>query len=150
MKIKHVKQECPNSCSVACIAMVAGVTFDDVREKISRPALGQTETDHLLVYYGILPTRHSNDMQPNALYIATVPSLNKPGRMHSIVIDTRNGYMEVYDPNFGRENVKVYTSDDAFNWGSLTKITYCRNEVIESGMAKNAKLYHEEKANGHR
>lgn len=124
-KIVPVQQPNGEACVVACCAMVSGRTFDEVRAMAGKDALGSDDEDRLLVRLGILP-RHpqSQTLQPDRIYLATVPSLNKRATNHRIVIDTRDG-CDVYDPNAGRDGVDVYTMRDLKSWTHLTEIIHC-------------------------
>ena len=123
--IEHVQQECPSSCVVACIAMVAGVSFDRVRELVQQPDLDFNITCRILAHFGIWPRiPHCPTLQDDSLYLVRTPSLNKPGGMHGIVIDTRGDGFTVLDPNKGRDGAKFYDEKSLTNWGDPIECIY--------------------------
>ena len=120
--IKHVMQQCPRSCAVACIAMVTGKPFDEIRKQASQPNLGDVEADNLLAANGVRPTRsYYNELKPGNIYLMHVPSLNLRASMHCIVVDCREDF-KVLDPNKGRDGADVYDEKTVKAWGSLIKI----------------------------
>ena len=129
LKIRHVQQESPTGCVVACVAMVTGRSYAAVRAAVGQDALSLREMRKLLVHYGIL-TEMSADMTAWAddLYIAIAPSLNIEGSTHAIVLDLRaRGEDIILDPNQGRPGVKVYDRNNLGSWLGLYRIVYVRS-----------------------
>uniref|UniRef100_A0AAU8GEL9 Peptidase C39 domain-containing protein n=1 Tax=Salmonella phage vB_SEnST11_KE23 TaxID=3161174 RepID=A0AAU8GEL9_9CAUD len=110
--IKHLTQPTKDSCMATCLAMVIGISaeealkmyhtdlqlykiwFDDVLEKL-----------HIPYYYG---SPRSSRISGNVLCFATVASLNMPGMLHQILIQSVDGELTVYDPAKGRSGSKYY------------------------------------------
>lgn len=54
-----------------------------------------------------------------SMYIATVPSLNIKGSLHNVLVDVRDSYLTVYDPNVDREGKEAYTDAERMAWCEL-------------------------------
>ena len=136
MNIEHVRQEDDSSCLLACIAMVAGVSFEEAKRAVQEcgggtPVLVRVAM-RALVRLNVLPTPQLGlDIYHGKTYIVSVPSLNHPGLMHSIVIDLSEGkrdawQVKVYDPNEGREGVLAYDTEQfiegVMSWGDLVEV----------------------------
>lgn len=117
MQIKLQKQTAHNGCVAACLAMLLDRPVSDVTEEFNK-AYHAYELD-AVVYadrHGLRlnypqpgPTMHLPNF--GKIYILTVPSLNTPGMLHSVVCDCRTpGDIKVYDPATGQ----VYMSPDEY------------------------------------
>ena len=124
-KIKHVKQKTPHSCAVACIAMVAGMSFDEVAQYVSSVELkitGLLGTNimklmrKLKIRYRVRP--FPAGMHQGCLYIARVPT---DWEMHMIVVDWRSKNLKVYDPLKGT-GAKHYTDKNLKFYGTVIEI----------------------------
>ena len=121
--ITLVRQECGQSCGIACVAMVTNKTFSTVRAQTERVPIHHRELDRLLTLNGKVPIRSIyNDLLPDKLYIMAVPSLNIGGGMHYIVVDTWPDSMIVYDPNSGVSDKTAYTPSLLTSWGVLIEV----------------------------
>jgi len=108
-KIEHVTQEDEDGCTVACIAMVCGVTYTDVKTEWKRhKKIGTNwyELVRLCEFFGRRTIQYyPPQIAGGSLFIAGVPSNKYPGTIHSIVIDARCSdrnvdpiEVEIYDP----------------------------------------------------
>lgn len=124
MHIKHVQQECSQSCGIACVAMVTGKPFTDIRKQVESVPISNYTLHTLLNSNGIV-AEHAPFLQlfPDEVYIMAAPSLNRGGSMHYIVVDTRETPFKVYDPNVGIDDKQVYSHKTIRSWGVLTKVT---------------------------
>ncbi len=130
-KIIHAAQTCDKSCGIACVAMVSGIAPSTIERWSGRP-----ETDALSIECLLVKVRlhsrleFSNQLFEDRVYIVAVPSLNIPGGMHYIVIDTRLFNLDengpdwiIFDPNWGLEGKKFYTHENFKSWGELISVT---------------------------
>lgn len=126
IEIKHVQQQDDKSCVIACIAMITGKSFEDIYKIAKEVPCGEEEQNKLLVLNNIYPKRFlDNTLYINKRYIVSTPSLNFPGIMHCIVIDTNsNGSISVYDPQKDVKDKKYYTHKNLESWGDVTEIIY--------------------------
>ncbi len=134
--INHVRQEDSHGCVIACIAMVAGKTYAEVRRCF--PTYGDNPTsgiqadkrDIVLVRNGIWPIRHTDlNLYPDKLYIVSVPSLNIEGGMHSVVVDCTGDAMELLDPQMGNDGKQWYTNDRMRSFGDVLEVINTNTEV---------------------
>ena len=109
-ELKHVRQEDPLGCAVACAAMVAGVSYNDALDavavagiKLNCHGMSQRNLDLLLDELGVVyehfryPSLHRC-----GVFIAVVSSLNVSGGLHYVVFDYRDGW-KILDPQRGRK-----------------------------------------------
>lgn len=108
------QQPTPTSCMATSLAMLLDIDtdesialyhdklysldfwFDDILDDLNFP------------YEYAKPGR--NTLYQGNVYLCSVPSLNNAGGMHQLVIDHRDEYYVVMDPNAGR-GVNEYLSD---------------------------------------
>lgn len=123
MRIKLVNQECGQSCGIACVAMVTGKPFANIRQQVTHVPISQRTMEHLLTDNGVRFNKPVyDDLLPDRVYIMAVPSLNKSGSMHYVVADTR-GVLDIYDPlNHGEDGGDFYTPSKLISWGRLLEI----------------------------
>lgn len=115
-KPQLVTQPTPWSCTHACLSMVSGVPVQDIIDEFGEG--GMTYKDELkwLVRHDILPApclNVGNLLHPfpmHGVYIISAPSLNMPGKEHSLVVVVGKGY-QVLDPNTGRDGADIYFPD---------------------------------------
>lgn len=129
-EVEFINQLSNDDCVVACIAMACGVTYKDVidiaNEKDDMP-LPQFKEDCLIAHFQCLPIRTiENVLYENRLYIVTVPSLNREGDFHRIIITTYDTLI-VYDPNTNIPDRKAYDSESLKSWSEVTEIIRCRD-----------------------
>ena len=107
--MKIINQRTSNDCVVCCVAMVAGVSYDEAKKAFNDNAPYSFMQEGIaLVRLGLFSDhRDPYIMRSGRLYLVTVPSLNLPGVNHRIVIDAGDKY-EVYDPNNGVPGKKFY------------------------------------------
>lgn len=111
----HQMQPTNNSCTSACLAMITNrpvrkimEEFHDKWQVFDTNPLKWLEANTRLkckaldIYY--------DTVFNNAVYLATVPSLNIEGGLHHILFDTRGEHCVVYDPAMGRG--KYYGNTD--------------------------------------
>ena len=115
-EIIFVRQTDDKDCAVACLSMACHVSYDIAKEILSLNPDGVASNSSLfqaiyaLHYRPILYV--PAQLEEGRLYIVAVPSLNIVGGAHYIVVDWRDkGKCLLYDPNYGRENRKVYGFD---------------------------------------
>ena len=115
--IKLVKQA-DADCVLACIAMVACKTLQDIYDTFPEfdECYGVTDDEKIdiLSELEIVCIEYETKiLVPGRVYIVGVPSLNVLGGTHCIVVDTRINFeakIKVYDPNKGNEGMKHYTA----------------------------------------
>ncbi len=56
------------------------------------------------------------------VYIVATPSLNLPGRMHYVVLDTTDDVLEVLDPQTKVKGKRYYTNDTFLSWAGVVQI----------------------------
>lgn len=117
-EIKLVQQLDMSTCAHACLAMVTGESIEDIIIELGNGGDKEKEQDGLterallrfLVNHMILPEARQtigNPFYDYGVYKVAAPSLNRAGRLHSLIVTQRpkNG-LSIYDPNDGREGVK--------------------------------------------
>lgn len=109
IKLAHQTQPTPYACVHTCIAMLAGVPVAQVMERFPGDGMDMRET------YAALEAMKLNwnalvfgRLVVDAVYLASVPSLNFEGGSHAVILDSRSGEIEVLDPNKGREGKRYY------------------------------------------
>ena len=105
-RIVHQTQPTPLSCIATCLAMLVGRKAHFVDQEFTQD-YGQQKVDvpMALAPFNIMckPQLAAgvHQLATGSLYLATVPSLMTAGLFHQIIIDTRKGFVEVYDPAQG-------------------------------------------------
>jgi len=100
-KIILQKQPTPQTCTHASLAMVAGVTVEDVIEKVGPQPLGHELLEELFNFYHLKHEYiHGYSIDVGSVYIVDVPSLQTKATLHKIVLDLRgtDAPVLVYDP----------------------------------------------------
>lgn len=124
--ITLVNQQCSKSCVIACMAMVAGVSFEEAYksiEDIAEPPLSDMPTRIGLTRLGVACFSDTIILWKGEVYLLDVPSLNLLGSMHCIVVDTRSDEYGIYDPNYGIPGKKYYSSwDDIKGFGTAMRV----------------------------
>lgn len=108
--MERVQQQDDFSCGVACVAMVTGRSFEEVaKDHGVRQGMCAEDMDALLVLYGMAFERQLYPtLKPGSTYIVTVPSLNRVGGLHFIVVRTKEFTdatslsADILDPQYGR------------------------------------------------
>jgi len=122
-KISLVNQQDDKSCVVACIAMITGKPYEEIRACFKEddiPVYPHAQ-DAVLCKYGFVTKRNTlQSLYPHGIYILSVPSLNTPAQMHAVVLDTTD-YV-IYDPQQGRPDRKFYTYSMIQSWGAADEI----------------------------
>lgn len=117
--IKHIQQQDDFTCGVACLAMIAEITFEEAKDVFKKVSLESTERgiyqrdmERALIFLGIEydPLRFA-EIRCQVPHIVTVPSLLTPGGMHYAVITFVDGAMTVMDPQRHREGRRYYALD---------------------------------------
>jgi len=139
IEVEHVQQPTAHTCVHACLAMVTGLPVEHYIERFGDDGtgLGYTETTLGLIESKVLqtpiPLGAPHPFPLYGAYVISAPSLNLPGRMHSLVVtsDRETGY-KIYDPNRGRKGKKHYKVDDEL--GSVvpyTDVMYMDAETLK-------------------
>jgi hypothetical protein len=119
-KIKHVQQDDDKSCTLACIAMVTGASYAELKKNVMQVPVPHSEVDRLLYANGMYPLRSVyTTLFAGKTYIVAVPSLNFKGGMHSIVVqtgETPEDPFVILDPQEGREGREFYTLENLISW----------------------------------
>lgn len=105
-RIKHQTQPTPFSCIATCLAMLMNRSAHYVDKEFTQAYAEQkVDVPMALAPFGIMCKPHFSagihNLNTGSLYLATVPSLMTSGLFHQIIIDTRAGIVEVYDPGKG-------------------------------------------------
>ena len=132
IEIEHQQQPNPVTCTSACIAMLTGIPVNKIAD-VFHPAYSRQEITpcEYLESRGLKVKRLYTDDQPmpSRLYLVTVPSLNKKGTLHHIIVDWRD-VCDVYDPNKGIKGKKYYVSWDQDSNNDLeVELGHCIPEV---------------------
>ena len=118
-QIKHQTQPTPLSCIATCLAMLAGRPAKFVDQEFTpKYVRNQHDIPMFLAMCGILCkpqiTSGIHELKIGSLYLATVPSLMSAGLFHQIIIDVREGIVEVYDPGQGvSKTTQFYVPPDS-------------------------------------
>lgn len=113
-KIRHQTQPDHMSCMATCLAMLMGnISAVTVHHDFShRFDDGHVNVPAYLGRYDILCkpflAAGNHQLQPGKVYLATVPSLMGQGMFHQIIIDTREGIINVFDPGRGMSKKTQY------------------------------------------
>lgn len=139
MPVTPLTQPTAVTCVHTCLAMVTGCSIDDLIERFGDQPLGPEVEELVLVEHRIFPrsTTGNRHMFPaKGTYLVTVPSLNLPGRLHLIVLESTHDEHDqplyrIHDPNAGREGVKVYTDECLYSGDiAIVGATYLDYEVL--------------------
>ena len=108
-----VNQIDDSTCAHACLSMVTGVPIRDVIETLGNSdGLDERHKMAFLIHHAILPTQIPGTLGHQfplfGLYIVTAASLNRPGRLHSVVVHTCDDGHVTYDPQHRRKGRKYY------------------------------------------
>ena len=118
--ITLVPQQCDKSCALACIAMITGNTFETVRSLTDHVPISDYKMDEILESLGHRVIRSMRGtLLPEKVMILDVPSLNRRGTMHSIVLDTHDGGFQVFDPNKGFKGETYESFEKIHGWGAV-------------------------------
>lgn len=112
-RIVHQTQPTPLSCIATCLAMLVGRKAHFVDQEFTPKYLrNQHDIPMFLAMWGIMCrpqlTAGIHQLATGSLYLATVPSLMSAGLFHQIIIDTRSGNVEVFDPGQGVSKTTQY------------------------------------------
>lgn len=134
--ITPLQQPTDTSCTLTCVAMVSGLEVGTVIQIASNlfnkdmSAVGVTSCEMLK----LLDAAHMTHehvwpivLEFGNVYIVSVPSLNTPAVMHSVVFDMRDEF-EVLDPNINRPGKKYYVHSKPVN--DMEVEVRCYTEVI--------------------
>lgn len=116
IEVRHVQQPTPHTCVHSCLSMVTGIPVNDLIARFGDVGMVDEDKATVLCEEGILPVdvpQMGGALHPlpyAGTYLLSVPSLNIPGRGHSIVCTLDDdGDWELYDPNEGREGKAFYS-----------------------------------------
>ena len=118
-EIKHQTQPTGLACIATCLAMLTGRRAQFVDEEFTPKYVRQQgDVPMFLAMYGIrcIPqiTSGIHQLHLGKLYLACVPSLMMAGMFHQVIIDTREGRIEVYDPGQGfSKKTQYYVPPDS-------------------------------------
>lgn len=132
--MRHVQQKDEYTCGVAVVAMVTGRSFEEVLathqelHKFSGTGgMSSEELDEMLDHYKM---EYVRQVYPTLLmdctYIVTVPSLNRRGGNHFVVVRTPSCTdegvfkFEVLDPQYGRAD--SYQEFKLESWSEAVRI----------------------------
>lgn len=119
IKLTHVQQTANgNDCTLACLAMLTGKTLKEVCQALEiddkdncylRRGTFLEEIFYMLRkldvdYVWQMTTR----LVPYRVYLISVPSVNHPEKLHSVVVDYRKKDIKVLDPAKGNMGAKYY------------------------------------------
>ncbi len=130
----HQTQPTSDTCVHACIGMLCGIPAIEVREKYSphhQPILWD-EVAGILKENKVESIRYASNWLPwNRVFMISVPSLNIAGRLHAVVIVSRDENMDIYDPNWGKKGMKSYGVDcDITSYGDIIEVFPFNGEKI--------------------
>lgn len=114
-KIRHRTQTRNDNCTSACIAMILEKEVEEVTIEFHDLYLnGKLRPDEYLRQNGLIVRpilSVDRTIVFGNVYLFAVPSLNMEATLHSIVADTRNDILEIYDPRKGT-GYKYYVYGD--------------------------------------
>lgn len=117
--IRHQTQPTGLACMATCLAMLTGRKAKFVDEEFTPKYIKrQVDVPMFLAMYGIrcIPqvTADIHQLAIGKLYLACVPSLMMAGMFHQVIIDTRSGKIEVFDPGQGySKTTQFYVPHDS-------------------------------------
>ena len=111
MNINHQQQPTWNTCVSACVAMLLNKPVDEVVSEFHEDYRAErVDPDEYLMKNGVncevLLTNAKLEM--GSIYLCSVPSLNKQALTHAILLDMRDEFWSLYDPNMGKEGKLYY------------------------------------------
>lgn len=99
--IELVNQINDSTCVHACLSMITGIDIEKIIDELPQPC-GPSQYLPWLVLYNVLPIQEHR-LFYGALSLVTIPSRNKRGFFHVILVDLRfDDAAVVYDPQQGR------------------------------------------------
>lgn len=106
--MKLVTQLENDGCLRACLAMVAGVEYSDVPERVK---YSMTDARAWLWERGIEahPLLSASKLESGHVYLVCVPSLNLMSQFHEVVIDCQTEPYTLLDPRDGCDGKIPYT-----------------------------------------
>lgn len=110
MKLRHVAQREPYGCGVACLAMIAGITYDEALADFDRhfrkEGMTRRRLDRALARRGFAVARLKARRQLVGR-VNLIETCNRPGkkRYHWIVITYDRGEAVLFDPDTKRRAV---------------------------------------------
>lgn len=114
-EIIHQKQS-NLDCVCTCIAMLAGKPRREIVKRFhSKYLIENTMNVSDILWELQIPFRECRQEEGivrGKLYIASVPSLNREGWTHLIIIDFRNNALKLYDPNQGVTGRRYYVTSE--------------------------------------
>lgn len=119
-EVKLVQQPTNDSCVSACLAMVTGLDIETVYNEFHDPYyVKRNQSIHRYAAEKGVDLQPAytcyNSLAERGVYLVTVPSLNIVGGLHEIVVDTRDGFINVYDP----------VRDGRYRYVSYADVTDC-------------------------
>lgn len=134
--IKLVNQVDDSTCHHATLSMVTGVPIQEIideygiggKKEDEKDGISERDAIRFLMKHMILPVQMPELINPFYLYGVfkiSVPSLNRPGRLHSLIVAShpKTGYT-VFDPQNGREGKKWYPLDAMQPDGGTPRVSY--------------------------
>jgi len=132
LDIKHIVQE-ENTCTMACIAMAADMSYKEVKNaypEFNGKGMTKRQTLQLLERLNIPNIPYTDaTIFGGRLYLVAVPSLNIPGGMHTILLDYTSKEIIVIDPNKGYPGRAYYTNDTLISWGEVIEFPLTINTM---------------------
>lgn len=124
--VELINQRNDRDCVIACIAMWAKISYEEVLEvakKLNIDITGDKMGISTVHEYMILKKLGKDTMMIQNAYgsltgILSFPSLNNPGGAHAVFFDRG----KIYDPQTGREDRKWYPVDMSGLWPSCYKL----------------------------
>lgn len=143
-KLQLIKQPTDSSCALACISMLTHVPMFkviDIAKSIFdhdplEMGLNTQDMDHLMRKLDIKYTiQYPVSISFGNVYMVDVPSVNKMGRMHVVILDMRDEF-EILDPQKGRPNRKYYVHGKPQNDLEVTLSAYANVLKIHGNWEK--------------
>lgn len=115
MEVEHQMQPNDHTCVHTCLAMITGLSVDDMIDRFGDHALGFDETATVLAEHGLFP--HNTSSGPHRYpfvgwYLVACASKNLPGQAHQVLVYADGEGYTVYDPQEGREGKKFWSGDE--------------------------------------
>lgn len=122
-KIKHKAQPNGVTCVHACLAMALDKSVYDVINDLGDHPINLSVEAKYLVYHGVFPIHLPHvlggaSLPHHGVYLATTPSLNKPGKMHRYLFTFYKDGSVIYDPAFDPER-EVDDQPRKYHHGSI-------------------------------
>ena len=113
--IMHQTQPTAVTCFSTCLAMIKALPAGLVVDQLHGQYFGGTMSTRQALNLQEIPFESFDTcdlplFDLDGVYLVAVPSLNRPGGLHQILVECYNGLLVVLDPAAGRPDCKYYVA----------------------------------------